>query len=66
MPFDEFLLSKNIKPDFALNDALDKKTDFSEKGIEYIHRKINDAEVYFVSNQFQESQTIRGDFPCRS
>jgi len=50
-PFDKFLLSKNIPPDFAF-----------VADVEYIHRKINDADVYFFSIQRQEQQTIQAVF----
>jgi hypothetical protein len=60
--FEEFLLSKNIQPDFAFSDGINAPTQFSEKGIEYIHRKINAADVYFVSNQWYQSQTIQATF----
>jgi hypothetical protein len=60
--FDKFLLSKNIKPDFEFSGGINKPTQLSEKGIEYIHRKINDADIYFVSNQHQESQTVQAIF----
>jgi len=58
----EFLLSKNILPDFAFEGGINASTQFSETGIEYIHRKFDGADIYFVSNQHYESQSILATF----
>jgi hypothetical protein len=52
----EYLLSNNIPADF---DVLgnDSKTDF-----DYIHYTIGESDVYFVSNQTTERQTINSRF----
>ena len=52
----EYLLSRNQPVDFAV-EGNDSKTDF-----DYIHYVIDDAHVYFVSNQTTERQKIDACF----
>ncbi len=52
----EFLLSRNVPVDFDVIEN-DSKTDF-----DYIHYKIGERDVYFVTNQTTEHQKIRCTF----
>ena len=52
----EFLLSKNIPTDFNVVES-DSKVDF-----DYIHYKIGNSDVYFVTNQTKERQKINVEF----
>ncbi|MDX1283587.1 MAG: glycosyl hydrolase [Draconibacterium sp.] len=52
----EYLLSKNVPADFDIVEN-DSKTDF-----DYIHYKLGEADVYFVSNQTTERQKITCKF----
>ena len=52
----EYLLSRNQPVDFAV-EGNDSKTDF-----DYIHYIIDDAHVYFVSNQTAERQKVNVRF----
>jgi len=52
----EYLLSKEIPADFDVLDN-DSKTDF-----DYIHYKIGESDVYFVSNQTTERQIMNACF----
>lgn len=51
----EYLVSKGISPDFVVlgNNA---------ENFDYIHYTIGKLEVYFVSNQTEEPQTLNADF----
>lgn len=47
-----FLLAKGVKPDFAVEGfTAQEKTQYPGNGIEYIHRKGETSDIYFVSNQ---------------
>jgi hypothetical protein len=62
-PLEQVLQSKGILPDFESSGGISNApTLYSATGVEYIHRKIDDADVYFVSNQRQESQNIEAIF----
>lgn len=52
----EYLLSRNLTVDFAV-EGDESKTDF-----DYIHYKIGDTHVYFVSNQTAERQVVKASF----
>jgi hypothetical protein len=52
----EYLLEEGIPADFNVLGN-DSKTDF-----DYIHYKISDSDVYFVSNQTEERKTINCEF----
>ena len=52
----EYLLEKGIQADFKILEN-DSKTDF-----DYIHYKIADSDVYFVTNQTEERKTINAQF----
>jgi len=57
------LVTAGIMPDFEFSDGVSNVPEqFSATGIEYIHRVIENADVYFVSNQRQESQNIETIF----
>jgi hypothetical protein len=51
-----YLLSKNVPADFDILEN-DSKTDF-----DYIHYKIDESDVYFVTNQTTERQKIVAQF----
>ncbi len=52
----EYLLSKNVPADFDIREN-DSKTDF-----DYIHYKIGESDLYFVTNQTTKRQIIRCTF----
>lgn len=52
----EYLLSQNIPVDFSI-EGNDSKTDF-----DYIHYRIGETHLYFVSNQTDEKQTVTARF----
>lgn len=62
---DEVLRSRNILPDFEFSgdrEMVGVLTEYPGSGIEYIHRKIEGADVYFVSNQHQQPKLINAIF----
>jgi hypothetical protein len=55
----ETLAELRLKPDFEFAGAEEvSDTLYSGNGIEYIHRKIDDSDVYFVSNQHQYPKVV--------
>lgn len=63
-PLADVLTSKGIRPDFEFSGGLNDEipTLFPSSGVEYIHRKIDGVDVYFVSNQHQEYKLINATF----
>ena len=55
----DFLLENGILPDFEIeNLTLREKTMYPGNGIEYIHRKGETSDVYFVSNQQENNEAV--------
>ncbi len=62
-PLDEVLAAINLPPDFAFTGGVSGlPTEYPGNGIEYIHRRIDDAEVYFISNQNHCTNSIQAIF----
>ncbi len=60
MSLADILKKYEIKPDFeVMNASVAKGTQFPGIGIEYIHRQIGNADVYFLSNQYHERKTYK-------
>jgi len=55
-PLREVLLADNVTPDFTYTGA------GANPEIDYIHRRIGSADVYFVSNQCDRQEEIRATF----
>ncbi len=62
-PLDKVLLSIGVLPDFEFTgEPIVIPTQYPGSGIEYIHRQIEETDVYFVSNQHKHSKLINAVF----
>jgi hypothetical protein len=65
VPLEEVLSEVGVLPDFSFNVLDDKDfglTQYEGNGIEFIHRKYGDIDLYFVSNQHDQSKVIEAIF----
>ena len=64
-PMGNILTKHGIAPDFSfsvLGNMNMGKTMYPGVGIDYIHRKVDSDEVYFLSNQHSAAKTIKASF----
>lgn len=63
IPLEKVLLSKGILPDFEYSGiAHEDPSLYAGKSVETIHRNIDGADVYFISNQHQSPKQITATF----
>ncbi len=64
-PLESILAEMELKPDFSfelLSEGDFGETQYPGDGVEYIHRRADDADYYFVSNQHHKPKRIEATF----